>query len=245
MNKSPYKTLKCLSFCANKSLVAGESSEGAYLPSCNPEDVKHVVVLLHGYGSNAEDLISIAPFFKNMENTLFVAPNAPYEIEGFFGRQWFPLITKENANGGCDVEVASFNDVKTASNLVIKLIEEIQQYHGLDSKHISLFGFSQGGILSLYTALNNTIPMGAIVSHSGIYYDTADVKAEDYNNSQKILMVHGEDDEVLPLDKFYLSVDYLKSKDIPFAKYVEPNLAHSINPNTIEVCEQFLLKNHS
>ncbi|MCL2566646.1 MAG: alpha/beta hydrolase-fold protein [Alphaproteobacteria bacterium] len=246
MNKSPYKTLNCLISCGNEDILntaEAENNINENTAKHECEDVKHVVILLHGYGSNAEDLISIAPLFKNMKDTLFVAPNAPYEIEGFAGNQWFPLITKENENGGFDVEISSFGEVKIASNLIIKLIEEIKEHHKLDSQNISLFGFSQGGILSLYTALNNDMQLGNVISHSGVYY--GEHENENFNSSQKILMIHGEDDEVLPLEKFYLSIDYLKSHDIPFKSYVEKGLSHCINTNTIEICEKFLLKSVS
>ncbi|MDR0484058.1 MAG: dienelactone hydrolase family protein [Alphaproteobacteria bacterium] len=228
MNSCSYKSLKCLCF-SNKEGTEEEN-----------ESIKKVVILLHGYGSDAKDLISIAPSFKNLENTLFIAANAPYEIEGFVGKQWFSLITKENDKGGFDVEIASPNEVKIASALIVKLINEVKEYHNLEYKDISLLGFSQGGILALYTALHSDMELDAVISHSGVYFGDN----EESNYNQRILMIHGEDDEVLPLERFNLTVEFFKQKNIPFESHVEKKLPHSINANTIEICENFLLKNN-
>jgi phospholipase/carboxylesterase len=251
MNKPSYQTLKSLSFCSNEVILNAEneaikntenlSSLEASNLSCETEKIKKVVILLHGYGSNAEDIISIAPSFKNLQNTLFIAPNAPYKIEGSVGKQWFSLLSTENPSGGFDVEISNFNEVKIASNLIMKFIAEVQELHQLDSKDISLFGFSQGGILALYTALHNDIQLGSVISHSGIYY--GDGEDEKFNPNQKILMVHGEDDEVLPIEKFNRTLEYFKQNNIPFESHIEPDLTHSINATTIEICEQFLLNN--
>ena len=219
-NTSPYESLNCITFGDSKT-------------------TKKVLILLHGYGSDANDLITIAPMFKNLENTLIIAANAPHDCDNGFGRQWFPLIAKDNGKGGVDIDIASIFDVKIASNIVMQLVEEIQGHHNLETKDISLFGFSQGGILSLYTALHSDMQFGSIISHSGVYY--GDENSE-FNHNQNILMVHGDIDDVLPLDKFNTSVEYLNKHNVIFDSHIEANLPHSINQNTIDICEKFLIK---
>ncbi len=217
----PYESLKCLSYGS-------------------PNHAKKIVILLHGYGSDAKDLIALAPMFKHLKDTFIVSANAPYNCDNGFGRQWFPLITKDNGKGEFDIEISSIFDVKIASNIIMQLVGEIQDHHNLDTKDISLFGFSQGGILSLYTALHSEIKFGSVISHSGIYYGDNNT---DFNHNQNILMVHGANDDVLSLNKFNESVTYLNKNKISFENHIESNLAHSINQSTVDICEKFLIKN--
>lgn len=220
-DNTPYESLNCVSFGS-------------------PATAKKVIILLHGYGSDANDLIAVAPMFKDIKDTLFIAVNAPYNCDNGFGRQWFPLIVKDNGKGGVDIGISSVLEVKIASSMVMQLIEEIQDHHNIDTKDISLFGFSQGGVLALYTALHSQIQFDSVISHSGVYYGDEN---EEFNYNQNILMIHGDSDDVLPLSKFYNSIEYLNKNNISFESHIEANLPHSINQNTINICEKFLIKN--
>ena len=108
---------------------------------------KNAIIICHGYGGDAKDISIVANYWKTfLTDTLFVCPNAP-EIckvnpDGF---QWFDLMDQT------DDEILSQSLI--AENKLNKLIDEVKETNKFKIDDIALVGFSQGGMLSLQTAL--------------------------------------------------------------------------------------------
>jgi phospholipase/carboxylesterase len=109
--------------------------------------MKKIVLFLHGYGSNGNDLISLKDYILlNKETTEFISPNAPEPCEfNYFGYQWFPL--KERSIKELKI------GLKSAFSHLDSIIEKIILEHSVDASQISLIGFSQGSMLATYYAL--------------------------------------------------------------------------------------------
>lgn len=128
-------------------------------PIFNPNNLKNpskVVLFLHGYGANGDDLISLAPLFApHIKDAIFISPNAPFPCDmNPLGYQWFP-ITDYDYN-------AWFEGVKKAESILNTFIDETLQTYCISEKDLFLIGFSQGTMVSLHTALRRKKPVGGI-----------------------------------------------------------------------------------
>jgi phospholipase/carboxylesterase len=197
------------------------------------EEEKNIMVLLHGYGSDKEDLTTLVPLF-NLPNTSFYVVNAPFLCPHGFGYEWFPLIFNENS-----VEPSSLQDVEVARKHVEGFITTIMEKHNLPSNKLSLFGFSQGGIMVLVEALYGKYNYGAVICHSGMMQENPN---QVHNNNQPILLLHGIDDEVVSIASAYKTEEFFKRHNLNYEKFYQNNLAHSVDYHTIEQAEIFVKK---
>ncbi|MGV3278462.1 alpha/beta hydrolase [Rickettsiales bacterium LUAb2] len=196
----------------------------------------NIVILLHGYGSSAEDLSELAKIFTELPNTTFIIPNAPNAIAEYNGYYWFPLIFTET-----DIKIANEEDIQKANIILQSFIEQIKQKYNVSAEKIAIFGFSQGGIMALYNGVNNITKYGAIISHSGLLF--LEKVNNNLNKQQNILLIHGEQDNVVSVDKFYQTLEFFKKNNIPYKQLLKDDLGHSIDEETIEATESFLLAN--
>ena len=153
------------------------------------EEQKNIMVCLHGFGSNKEDLAKLT---INLPNTSLVYVNAPLQLDNLENAfAWFALSFNEN-------KVISFNinEVKETNALLVELIEEVCNKYGVLKNQISLFGFSQGGIMAVYHALHSADIYKAVVCHSG-YYLHPELQTQNINKGQNILFIHGYFDTVV------------------------------------------------
>ena len=130
-------------------------------------EIKNLIILLHGYGSWAHDLISLAPEVDAaIANTLFIAPNAPYPCEiapEFY--QWFSLTDYEPNR--------IKNEISHVSPILSDFIKEQSQIHHIKPENIAVLGFSQGTMVGLYTLLREKEPLAAMLGYSGQLIDGA------------------------------------------------------------------------
>src|SRR3982751_5147646 len=125
-------------------------------------EAKQLVVFLHGYGSNGEDLISLAPYWADLlPDAEFVSPNAPFPCEQnpFGGFQWFGLEDRsaEMRLGG----------TRAAAIHVGRFLDAALKQRGLDEGKLALVGFSQGTMMSLHVGPRRAMAPAAIVGYSG------------------------------------------------------------------------------
>ena len=107
---------------------------------------KQLIILLHGVGSDGKDLIELAPFLaQSFPNAAFVAPNAPNRYDqGLSGYQWL--------SSGIRIEAEVVEAVKTSAEILNAFIDEELRNVGLGPESLALIGFSQGTMMSLFTA---------------------------------------------------------------------------------------------
>ncbi len=204
------------------------------------EKQNNILVLLHGYGSNADDLKPLLSSFNKLKNTSFVLVNAPFLCDMHpQGYQWFPLVIRNE-----HYTIRSAKDVLKANYIMNSFIDYLKQTHNVDDNKISLFGFSQGGILSLCNGLYHSKTYGAVICHSGSFYAPNAIKLiEKFNINQKILLIHGKEDHVVPFSHIKKTQEYLKKNHIDYQIFFKENLDHQVDSDTLEATQDFILKN--
>jgi phospholipase/carboxylesterase len=165
--------------------------EGASYGPQNDGKAGHLVILLHGYGADGNDLIGLAPVLGPlMPDTVFYAPNAPFPCEGNpFGYQWFPVSRLDPA--------LALAGVRSAAPLVDAFLDEKMAEHGLDESKTALVGFSQGTMMALHVGLRRPRPLAGIVGFSGMLAG-AEILKDEIKSRPPILLAHGDSDEMLP-----------------------------------------------
>lgn len=152
---------------------------------------KQLVVLLHGYGADGNDLIGLAPVLAPlMPDAVFVAPNAPYPCDGNpMGFQWFPINRLDPAS--------RLAGTRSAAPFIDDYLDETLAKYGLDETKTALVGFSQGTMMALHVGLRRSTQLAGIVGFSGALSGAEELKTE-IRTRPPILLVHGDADEMLP-----------------------------------------------
>ena len=145
----------------------------------------HLVILLHGYGADGNDLIGLAPVLAPlMPDVVFHAPNAPYPCEGNpFGYQWFGISRLDPA--------LTLAGVRSAAACVDAFLDETMAQYGLDESKTVLVGFSQGTMMALHVGLRRAKPLAGIVGFSGMLAGPEILKDE-IKSRPPILLAHGD-----------------------------------------------------
>ncbi len=129
---------------------------------------KQLVVFLHGYGADGEDLIALGDQWRGLlPNASFVSPHAPERCAGSpMGRQWFALSTTEPEDPRGAAE--RWNGVVSAQPSIDAFLDEELARLGLDESRLALVGFSQGAMMALHVGLRRKRAPAAIIGYSGL-----------------------------------------------------------------------------
>jgi phospholipase/carboxylesterase len=183
---------------------------------------KQLVVLLHGYGSNGDDLISLAPFFaQTLPEAEFLSPNAPFPCEiSPLGFQWFGLEdrTPEMLLGG----------TRLAAEILDKFLDAALMKRGLADRDLALVGFSQGTMMSLHAGLRRADAIGGILGFSGSLIAPQLLGAE-LKSKPPVFLVHGTADQVVPFGALAQAEKALKDAGVSVETESRPGLPHSID----------------
>ena len=198
-------------------------------------DPKKIVLMLHGVGSNGQDLIGLAPYLaSSLPNTVFVSADAPeaYDMAPM-GFQWFSLqnYVPEFLVGGMDKALPVVNEY----------IDRLLSHYSLQESDLALLGFSQGTMMALHIAPRRKKPLAGVLGYSGMLLNGEALK-EDGMNKVPVCLVHGEADDVVPVAGFPEAKRHLESAGFPFEGETIPGLAHSIDDRGMELGAQFLQK---
>ena len=195
-----------------------------------------LVVFLHGYGADGKDLIDLAkPFGMALPNASFISPDAPHPCAmSPQGRQWFPI------------EEIPMGAIKASLGL-LDLIQNEAKKLSLTFKDVILIGFSQGAMMSMQCLLINNEQLGAIIGYSGALKKENIDAANDLISNGKhkysdtpVLLVHGEQDEVVPFQSLEKSKYLLNKIGFNVQTLSRQNLAHGIDPEGISKGMEFL-----
>ena len=183
-----------------------------------------LLLLLHGYGSNEEDLFSFAAELP--DEYYVISARAPYALPPY-GHAWYAINFDADENKFSDNEQA-----KLSRDRIIAFIDELPSKYAIDTDNITLIGFSQGSILSYAVALSNPTKIKRVVAMSG--YLNKDILAENYENNDfsnlKLFVSHGTVDQVVPVDwERNKSIPLLESLSIDFV-YKEYPIGHGVSP---------------
>jgi phospholipase/carboxylesterase len=201
---------------------------------------KRLVVFLHGYGADGNDLIDIGRAWQGLlPDTAFVSPHAPEPCsQAPVGRQWFALFTRapnERWEGAC----------KAAPGLDRFLDAELSR-RKLAPSALALVGFSQGTMMALQVGLRRTVAPAAIVGYSGLFVlpDGAapDAVKGEIRSRPPVLLVHGDSDELIPPQALTQSAQALAALDVPVEWHLSEGVGHGIDQEGLRHGGTFLAR---
>ncbi len=205
-----------------------------------------LVVFLHGYGADGNDLIEIGHQWRTfLPNAAFVSPNAPERCPASpMGRQWFALANRppDDPSGGEE----RWNGVVKARGLIDAFLDAELARLGLDESRLALVGFRQGTMMALHVALRRRLTPAAIVGYSGMLVGPerlGEAKARDARGAPPpILLIHGEQDPLIPIDAMFVAADALAVADIPTEWHISFGVGHGIDGGGLRHGGQFLAR---
>lgn len=182
-----------------------------------------ILILLHGYGSNEEDLFSFASELP--EEYYIISVRAPYDMM-YGSYAWYAINFDADENKFSDI-----NQAQQSRDLIANLIDELIENYPIDSKKVTLIGFSQGCILSYAVALSYPEKVQRVIAMSG--YFNAEIAVEgfaqnDFSNL-KIFASHGSVDQVVPVDWARKAAPALQQLGIDIV-YKEYPVGHGVAP---------------
>ncbi|MDC3063090.1 prolyl oligopeptidase family serine peptidase [Alphaproteobacteria bacterium] len=197
---------------------------------------KQIVFFLHGYGADGADLIDLSsPFSLVLPYAKFISPDAPFDCKmSPMGKEWFPI--EDIPNGAIK-----------ASNELLNLIKVECDKENLKFGNVLLIGFSQGAMMSIQSLLLSDHNFLGIVGYSG-GTSQENINASKHliyknvhrNSSTPILLVHGEEDDVVPFSSLEHAKKLLTEIGFDVKTVNRPGLAHGIDPDGISAGMDFV-----
>ena len=214
-----------MTFCLDSIIIKPE--EGV--------EIKHAVILLHGYGGDGKDISMLTLNWKrHMPNTVFICPNGheacPINPSGF---QWFDL-TKD------DIDYVLDQSIKAEEKINL-FINEIKQEFNLQNNQICLSGFSQGCMMSLNVGLTSEEKFSCIVGFSGKIINQNNLKLR-IKNSTDTLLIHGDADQVVPSTYLLEAKDFLIRNNVGVETLLLKNCDHHIPVEASSTALNYILK---
>lgn len=207
--------------------------DGPRIAPASGRPAKSLIVLLHGYGADGNDLIDIARHLAPvLPDTAFVSPHAPEPCAGApFGRQWFPLSVIDPRRLYADI-------IDVAPELDRFLDAELAR-HGLSGETLALLGFSQGTMMALHVALRRAGGVAGVVGFSGLLAGSEHLAGE-MKCAPPVLLVHGDADTVIPAMALNAAVNALGQAGVAVEWHIRPGLQHGIDGVGLELAATFL-----
>lgn len=208
--------------------------DGPRLPPASGKRARQLVIFLHGYGADGNDLIPLGREWAHLlPDAAFVSPNAPEPCPGspFGGRQWFPLTFRDPGEYR--------RGVVAAEPMLRDFIEKEAGALGLTLSSVALVGFSQGTMMALHVGLRLPQAPAAIVGFSG-YLAGEEFLAEEITVRPPVLLIHGTEDEIIPVQAIHLARQALASVEVPVQWMIRPGLGHGIDGEALSAAGAFL-----
>lgn len=193
---------------------------------------RQLVVLCHGLGADGHDLIDLGPHWAAaLPDAAFVAPDAPSPCEGSpFGRQWFSVADRTPAR--------MLAGVTAAAAVLDGFIDAELARLGLGPADYALMGFSQGAMTALFTGLRRVVPPRGILAMSGALIAADELPAR--ADWPPVLIVHGEDDAVVPVERSRVAQRALEAGGFEVQAMYCPRLGHGIDEAGLSTGALFL-----
>jgi phospholipase/carboxylesterase len=209
--------------------------DGPIAPPAAGGAPQSMVIFLHGYGSNGDDLIGLAPFWRDaLPHTVFLAPNAPQPCPGApGGYQWWAL-----ADLSVQGRAAGVRQAAPALNAYVDA--QLARY-GLSEERLALVGFSQGTMMALHLGPRRAQALAGIVGYSGMLADP-DALAAEVRTKPPVLLIHGDADPMVPFAAMRQAETTLAALGFTVATHASPGLGHSIDAAGLRLGEQFLAR---
>jgi phospholipase/carboxylesterase len=201
---------------------------------------KQLVVFLHGYGADGNDLIEIGRAWQGLlPDAAFVSPHAPRPCgQAPVGREWFPLTFRDPDE--------RWNGVQAAAPGLDQFLDAELSRRKLPPSALALVGFSQGTMMALHVGLRRAVPPAAIVGYSGILimpgHAMTEAFAAEIKSRPPVLLIHGDEDQLIPVQALTHSGQGLAAIGIPAEWHISPGVGHGIDQEGLRHGGEFLAK---
>ena len=196
---------------------------------------KQLIIFVHGYGANGEDLISLSRYYAQVApDAAFISPDAPYRCDGApMGFQWYDVWMKD--------PVERLAAIRSTGEIFDNFVTGQLARHGLSEDKLVLIGFSQGTMMSLFTAPRRENAIAGIVGYSG-RMESADTLKAEIRSKPPVVMVHGDSDELLAVSEMETAAATLRDCGVEIDTHIRPGLGHGIDEEGIRVGLAFVQK---
>lgn len=210
---------------------------GPMLPPASGGIPEQAVVLLHGYGSDGNDLIGLAPHWQSiLPDAVFISPNAPEQCRQLaYGFQWFDI----SLDG--DRLAKRQEGVVQARPVLLEFLEDLWSQLGIGPENTILAGFSQGAMMALHTGLSLERPLLGIIAFSGAFLPPEGFGSAALAKSP-VCLVHGDADEVVDPEHSADADVALRLAGYDVAYHVSPGVGHGIAPDGLAFASQFIAR---
>jgi len=193
-----------------------------------------LLILLHGYGSNEEDLFSFASELP--EELLIVSARAPFDMS-FGGYAWYEITLDAN-----DEKFSNLEEARQSITKIATFIDYIKSTYKTDPDNTFLLGFSQGAILSYALSLNYPNKVQHVIALSG-YIDEKLVptSVSGLNITTDYYISHGALDQVLSVDWARKAPAYLNENKLQ-NEYSEYQVGHGVAPQNFYSFKEWIEK---
>ena len=201
---------------------------------------KQLVVFLHGYGADGNDLIDIGRAWQGLlPNAAFVSPHAPRPCgQAPTGREWFPLTFRNPDE--------RWTGVNQAAPILESFLDAELKRHNLPPTALALVGFSQGTMMALHVGLRRAIAPAAIVGYSGMLVMpdnvNVDAFAAEVRSRPPVLLIHGDGDQLIPVQALLQAAQGLAALEVPVQWHISAGIGHGIDQEGLRHGGEFLAK---
>jgi phospholipase/carboxylesterase len=201
---------------------------------------RRLVVFLHGYGADGNDLIEIGRAWQPLlPDTAFVSPHAPEPCAGApTGRQWFALTFRDPDE--------RWRGVNAAAPIVNAFLDAELARRKLPPSALALVGFSQGTMMALHVGLRRATAPAAIVGYSGLFVlpnnAAPEVVAGEIKSRPPVLLIHGDQDELIPVQALFHASQAMAALEVPTEWHISPGIGHGIDQEGLRHGGEFLAR---
>ncbi len=201
---------------------------------------RQLVVFLHGYGADGNDLIDIARAWQPLlPHAAFVSPHAP-EVCAMAGagRQWFGLTFRDPHE--------RWAGVNAAAPILERFLDAELGRRQLPGVALALVGFSQGTMMALHVGLRRAAAPAAIVGYSGMLAlpnnAAPDTVAAEIKARPPVLLVHGDRDDLIPPQALFHAAQGLAALGVPAEWHLSAGIGHGIDGEGLRHGGEFLAR---
>lgn len=201
---------------------------------------KYLVIFLHGYGANGQNLINLSHELKYvLPEAHYISPNAIDPWEGGFpdAYQWFSLYRGFDRKGLSEIAT----EIKNANKILTNFIDTQLARFNLTDDKLFIVGFSQGAMMSMYQGFVKPKKPAGIIAFSGKLV-LPEMLGQQSLSKPDICLIHGESDSVVPFESFLEAKKLLEEQKISHESHAIPNLDHSIDIHGIRMAQAFIKK---
>ncbi len=201
---------------------------------------RQLVVFLHGYGANGNDLIDIGRAWQNLlPDAAFASPHAPRPCgQAPVGREWFPLTFRDTNE--------RWVGVNRAAPVLEAFLDAELTRRNLPPRALALVGFSQGTMMALHVGLRRPVAPAAIVGYSGMLVIPETVAPADFAAEIRarppVLLIHGDQDDLIPVQAIFHAAQGLATLEVPVEWHISKGIGHGIDQEGLRHGGEFLAR---